>query len=184
MIQMTRKPIKGWEGFYDASPCGNIFSVSRTVNRGGGRVAHITGRTIRPHISSRGYAHVVLNGDGRKITAQVHRLIALEFIPNFQGKPHVNHIDGNRSNNSAVNLEWVTREENMRHDWHCTNFRAQRTHGCRRRYLSHSEVRSITEMVNAGVKTTIVAKAHGVSPVTVRRIKSGSNWSPISGINK
>lgn len=45
----------------------------------------------------------------------LHRLVAMTFIPNPQNLEEVNHIDGNPYNNCVENLEWITREENMRH---------------------------------------------------------------------
>ena len=53
------------------------------------------------------------NGKGKKYL--LHRLLAQAFIPNPEGKPCVNHKDGNKHNNALRNLEWVTRSENQRH---------------------------------------------------------------------
>ena len=62
-----------------------------------------------------GYSHVTIQINGKAKRFRVHRLVAEAFIPNPDGKPYVNHIDGNRQNNSITNLEWVTPAENTRH---------------------------------------------------------------------
>ena len=63
-----------------------------------------------------GYMRVWLTcDDGKRRAFSVHRLIASYYLPNPEDKPDVNHIDGNKSNNSIENLEWVTKSENQLH---------------------------------------------------------------------
>lgn len=65
--------------------------------------------------NSNGYKTVSLTKDKKIYTLQVHRLIALHFIPNPKHKKTVNHIDGNKINNKLENLEWNTYSENRIH---------------------------------------------------------------------
>lgn len=60
---------------------------------------------------SGGYVATRINGKLRK----VHRLVATEYIPNPNNLPQVNHIDGNKKNNQASNLEWVDNKTNAYH---------------------------------------------------------------------
>ena len=50
-----------------------------------------------------------------KVNLSVHRLVALAYIPNPNDLPQVNHIDGNKNNNSVNNLEWCTNQYNCDH---------------------------------------------------------------------
>ena len=52
---------------------------------------------------------------GQSVKRSMHRLLMLTFVPNPDNKAHVNHIDGNKSNNSLSNLEWATPKENAQH---------------------------------------------------------------------
>ena len=68
-----------------------------------------------PEQTEKGYLRVQLYANGVRKHYKVHRLVAGEFIPNPLGKPQVNHIDGDKTNNSVSNLEWVTNRENCDH---------------------------------------------------------------------
>lgn len=65
--------------------------------------------------------------DGERKHVLVHRLVALHFIDNLEGKPEVNHINHIRDDNRVENLEWVTKSENntlgrkLPYKWHKNN---------------------------------------------------------------
>lgn len=107
-------------GFYQASSLGRIRSIDRTIirmNRWGleGQLT-IKGRVIKPWADSNGYLVVYICGNGRRQAINVHRLVAMAFIPHpLQSELDVNHLDGLKQNNRTENLEWCTRKQNMEH---------------------------------------------------------------------
>lgn len=70
---------------------------------------------MRSVMGKDGYARISLcNGTSRKCM-YVHRLVAESFLPNSNNLPEVNHLDGNKANNSVHNLVWCSKSENIRH---------------------------------------------------------------------
>jgi hypothetical protein len=61
------------------------------------------------------YITISFRNKNNKSTYQLHRIVAQLFVDNSDNKPFVNHIDGNKDNNFADNLEWVTKSENTKH---------------------------------------------------------------------
>lgn len=104
------KDIEGFEGYYQISNKGNV----RSVNRFDG-VHDRQGSLIKPNLKQNGYLQVGLRKHGKRKWFGVHRLVAIHFIENPDNKPQVNHIDGNKLNNTTENLEWVTGKENQNH---------------------------------------------------------------------
>jgi hypothetical protein len=81
------------------------------ITRDGEVINKHTGKHLKPQKNGKGYYRVRI---GKKLMF-VHRLVAEKYVPNPDNKPQVNHIDGNKLNNSADNLEWVTNQENRNH---------------------------------------------------------------------
>ena len=86
------------------------YSISENGEVRNDRNGHILSQVI---VS--GYNRVHLCNNGKSKSELVHRLVAKSFVPNPERKPEVNHKDGNKRNNCAKNLEWVTGAENKKH---------------------------------------------------------------------
>ena len=100
------RDVPGWEGIYQISNTGRLKSFKEYP---AGKILKLTNR-------HGDYFRVVLQKVGRKsLSTSVHRLVAALFVPNPNGFPVVNHIDGNKQNNNAANLEWCTASHNVRH---------------------------------------------------------------------
>ena len=94
--------------------CEAPYTRYEVSNQGRVRNAH-TGKLLKPQPFSNGYLFIQLFYKGEKKVMLVHRLVALAFVPGWREGLEVNHKDGNKKNNSAENLEWVTHSENHRH---------------------------------------------------------------------
>lgn len=93
-----------------------IEGFSKYLISNTGRVKNIVELRDLKFYDSKGYFKIELRDDNNeRKKVFVHRLVALNFIPNPSNKPQVNHIDGDKNNNNIENLEWCTQSENMKH---------------------------------------------------------------------
>lgn len=107
------KPIDGYEGLYEVSNLGRVRSYI-PPNNSKCSVRNVP-LIMKPQMNERGYMVVALIKNKARKVFRIHRLVAFAFVDTIDGKPYVNHIDGNKTNNNASNLEWCTRSENMIH---------------------------------------------------------------------
>lgn len=102
------KTIDGTNGMYEVSNTGKVRSLNY--------LGHGKTQELALAADHKGYMRVrIFEETGRRKTAKVHRIVAQAFVPNPENKPEVNHKDGNKKNNNAENLEWVTPSENTAH---------------------------------------------------------------------
>lgn len=108
-IQEIWKDIDGFEGLYEISNKGRVKTLK--PRRG---MKSKEGLIAVTH-DSWGYPRVLIYKDKKVHAKRIHRLVAINFIPNPLNKVSVNHIDGNKLNNHVDNLEWSTWKENSDH---------------------------------------------------------------------
>ena len=109
----TWKEIAGYEGLYEVSDLGRVKNLGKNKSR--------KEKILKPGKNGGGYLHVNLCKDGQKKMSLVHRLVAEAFVPNPDNKPQVNHINEDKHDNRAENLNWMTRKENC--NWGTRNIR-------------------------------------------------------------
>lgn len=80
-----------------------------------GSIYSLKGNKLKPYKNIHGYLSVKLWIKGKTKNVQVHRVVAKAFIENKNNYPCVNHIDGDKTNNSITNLEWCSYSQNSRH---------------------------------------------------------------------
>lgn len=98
------KAVESTKGFIEVSNMGRIRSLLRGT-------PHI----LKTQTDKKGYHRVRVTIEREKMSLKVHREVAKAFIPNPDNLPQVNHIDGDKNNNTVGNLEWCTNKENAYH---------------------------------------------------------------------
>jgi hypothetical protein len=151
--------IPGFEGRYIVCADGTVYSL---------RVGKLAGRALKPWRAGRGYPMVgMVAADGSIVRRYIHRLVASAFVPAAPGKDHVNHRNGDKADNRAENLEWVSPAENNRHA-RASGLNNSRpkvgrgdAHHCTR--ISDAMVRSARARRASGEQLTLIAREYGVS---------------------
>lgn len=173
-------PVVGWEGWYEVSDLGRVRSMDRTISYDNGQ-SRTHKSAILKSSSHNGYCTVTLCKEGKAKLQGIHRLVCAAFN-GPSDKRTVNHLDGNKLNNTPSNLQWATYTENQRHA-DSSGLRRVRGEGNGRAKLSFEDVMAIRERAplmgyGAGAK---LAREYKVSTTMVNLILRGKNWS-FSGI--
>ena len=139
---------------------------------------HMHNKPLSPKEIPSGYVHVCLGRTGGEKAKYryIHRLVAKAFVPNPQKKRCVNHIDGDKKNNHANNLEWVTYSENMQKGIKAGHLKWNKAHHGAK--LTEEDVRDIRTL--EGVFTCKqVADLWGVAPLTIYKIFKRRTWKHV-----
>lgn len=178
------RAVVGAEGAYEVSNLGRLRSLDRTLEFY--RKGKLVRREYKGEILSRPYsgkyplAHVRYNGDTTTRTRNLHVLVANAFVPNPEGLPYVNHIDGDKQNPRADNLEWVTEKGNSEHAIEIGLMKTgEEVHNSK---LTPDLVRWIRKnaATNGGSLTYVdMERQLGVDRSTCYKVVSGKTWKHV-----
>lgn len=145
------------------------------ITRDGRVISHkrITPKEIKPFLDRDGYKRVTLQIDGKPKHFTIHRLVASTYLINECDKPEINHIDGNKLNNSLENLEWVTRSENTQ-----KAYDNQQQIALGKPKLNPELVKEIREN-KQNLNREQLARKYNVSCSCIQHIRKGRTWKNI-----
>lgn len=163
-------------------PCKHLYTIyedGRIHNDTNGK--WIRGTSIDNHNR---YVKIHLGTDEAGKFLPLHRLVAQIFIPNPNNYPQVNHIDGNRYNNAASNLEWCTAKQNIRHCWDTGLHMRQHGEMIGTSKLTDEEAKWVYSFRDSGLTPKQFVNRYRFYKInlnSVRSIWQGRSWSRVTG---
>lgn len=138
----------------------------------------IKGNLLTPFKTTNGYLRVRISNKG---VYQLHYLVALHFIHNPNNYKEINHINGNKLDNSINNLEWSNRSLNMIHAYEKSlaknTFKNNKGENHYNSKLKKQDIIKIKEMLNNNITQKEISILFNVSKQTISNIKNNKNWS-------
>ena len=130
------------------------------------------GQVLKPFVANTGYPTIAPKFGATRKKLLVHRLVAMAFVPGHFNGATVNHIDGDKLNNAASNLEWVTRAENTAHQWRIglVDIRGDKHPSTK---LADADVPKIRRRLASGETQSALAREFGVSDTLIWCILNG-----------
>lgn len=162
------KPVIGYEDFYLVSNLGRVKSLYRNI---------IMNPTL--HVKTGYYQVGLRKPNSKRKTVSVHRIVAEVFCKKGQGKNVVNHLNGKKTDNRAINLEWTTKSENEKHAVKLglrSDCVGERNFSNK---LKEDQVRKIIKNPNNKTQKEL-AKEFGVTQSCISNIFTGKAWSHVT----
>lgn len=179
------KDIPDFEGLYQVSNLGRIKSLDRLMLNPSkftkNPLRKLKGRILKIRVDKHGYCTVTLYSEGTPKLCKIHRLVAQVFIHNStpETRTQIDHIDGNKINNTVLNLKWVTSQENANNPITFVNRTLQgreRNTFCRRHVINLSTGKNFNSIREAARFYKLSAKSLGQN-IKKNCIYGGYEWA-------
>lgn len=178
------RPVAGFP-HYDISNKGRLRSYWKRT--GNGRFGHPvvayvsdTPKMLGPWKPNKisDYHEVYLHHNGKGKSQPLHRLVAKAFIPNPLNLRDVNHLNGNKLDNRAFNLEWASPKRNHEHAAALGLHAHGEGHG--RAVLTEDLVRNIRALAASGIPFRAIARQKKVHQRTIQRVVRRAHWRHVT----
>ena len=151
---------------YLISKCGKLFSLT-------------SNKILKKIKNSDGYLQHGLTINGKLKMIAIHRLLCLTYLDNKENKTHVNHKDGNKTNNCLSNLEWCTCKENIQHAYD-TGLKSNKGDKHPRNKLTEAVVLELRKLSKTNkIKYSELSIEYGVNPTTISKAIRGITFAHI-----
>jgi len=180
------KKIKKYNNEYEVSNLGNVKSCFKVLIRSNGRPHTRVPKVLSLATNKSGYKTGVACIDKKMTPFLAHRLVAEAFIDNPLNKEEVNHINGIKTDNRVENLEWCTRQENIKHSLENNLQTAFKGEEVGTSILKETDVLDIRSSFTYGrkggkpkkgdVSKTMLAEKYNVSIATIKDILQKRTW--------